>query len=57
MVATDDQRLIMAHALQRILYVTADTKKYIFAMVARNPQTGREGIYCHVFQLPTKEKV
>ncbi len=56
-IATDNHRLIMAHALQRVLYVTADTKKCVFAMVARNPQTGAEGIYCHVFQLPSKEKV
>ena len=51
------QNLIMAHALKRILFCTADTKKYLFAMVARNPQTGADGVYCHVFLLPSKEKV
>ena len=47
----------MAHALKRILFCTAETKKYLFAMVARNPQTGADGVYCHVFLLPSKEKV
>lgn len=51
------QNLIMAHALKRILFCTADTKKSLFAMVARNPQTGADGVYCHVFLLPSKEKV
>ena len=57
MISTDGQQLIMAHALQRILYVTADTKKCLFVLVARNPQTGAEGVYGHVFAVTSKEKV
>ena len=57
MVSADSQRLIMAHALQRVLCVTADTMTFNFALVARNPGMGAEGIYGHVFQLPSKEKV
>ena len=53
------QKLIMAHALRRVVFSTADTKKSLFALVARNPtsQTDPEGVYCHVFQLPSREAV
>lgn len=48
----------MAHALHRILLSTAETKKCLFAMVARNPQTNpQEGVYCHIFLLSSKEEV
>lgn len=51
-------QLVMAHALHRILLSTAETKKCLFAMVARNPQTNpQEGVYCHIFLLSTKEEV
>ena len=51
------QTLIMAHALNRILFCTAEPKKSLFAMVARNPQSGPEGVFCHVFLLASKQKV
>ena len=48
----------MAHALHRILLSTAEAKKCLFAMVARNPQTDpQEGVYCHIFLLSSKEEV
>lgn len=48
----------MAHALHRILLSSADTKKCLFAMVARNPQTDpKDGVYCHIFLLHSKEEV
>lgn len=51
-------QLVMAHALHRILLSTAEAKKCLFAMVARNPQTNpQEGVYCHIFLLFTKEEV
>ena len=51
------QKLIMAHALQRVVFSTADTKKNLFALVARNPQTGPESVFCHIFHLPSREAV
>eukprot|EP00731_Ephydatia_muelleri_P014373 Em0008g93a len=50
-----DQRLVMAHAMTRIVYCTADAKKCLFALVAKNP-SGSEGIFCHIFLMPSKEK-
>lgn len=51
-------QLVMAHALHRILLSTAEAKKCLFAMVARNPQTNpQEGVYCHIFLLSSKEEV
>ena len=51
-------QLVMAHALHRILLSTAEAKKCLFAMVARNPQTNpEEGVYCHIFLLGNKEEV
>lgn len=51
-------QLVMAHALHRILLSSADTKKCLFAMVARNPQTDpKDGVYCHIFLLHSKEEV
>ena len=51
-------QLVMAHALHRILLSTAEAKKCLFAMVARNPQTNpQEGVYCHIFLLKSKEEV
>lgn len=48
----------MAHALHRILLSSAEAKKCLFAMVARNPQTDpQNGVYCHIFLLKTKEEV
>jgi hypothetical protein len=50
-------QLVMAHALHRILLSTAEAKKCLFAMVARNPQTNpEEGVYCHIFLLGNKEE-
>ena len=47
----------MAHSLKRILYCTADSKKHLFALVARNPQEGTEGVYTHVFMTDKKDQV
>ena len=47
----------MAHALKRILYCTCDSKKHLFAIVARNPQEGTEGVYTHVFVTAKKDQV
>lgn len=54
-ISLPDQRLVMAHAMNRIVYCTADAKKCLFALVARNP-SGAEGIFCHIFLMPSKEK-
>ncbi|CAI8040730.1 SH2 domain-containing protein 5 [Geodia barretti] len=56
-VISTDGRLVMAHALHRILLSSAETRKSLFAMVARNPQTDpKDGVYCHIFLLRTKEE-
>ena len=47
----------MAHALKRILYCSADSKKHLFALVARNPQEGSDGVYTHVFMTDKKDQV
>ena len=47
----------MAHALKRVLFSSADTKRCLFTLVARHPQTEGEGVYCHVFQVSSKEQV
>lgn len=47
----------MAHALKRILYCTAEPKKHLFALVARNPQQGAEGVFTHVFMTDKKDQV
>ena len=47
----------MAHAVKRIMFCTADTKKHLFVMVAKNPETGSEGVYSHVFLTSKKEQV
>ena len=47
----------MAHSIKRILYCTADSKKHLFAIVARNPQEGTEGVYTHVFITDKKDQV
>ena len=51
------QDLIMAHAVKRIMFCTADTKKHLFVFVAKNPETGPEGVYSHVFLTTKKEQV
>ena len=51
------QDVIMAHALKRILYSTAEPKKHLFAIVARNPQEGIDGVYTHVFLTDKKDQV
>ena len=51
-------QLVMAHALHRIMLSTAEAKKCLFAMVARNPQTDpKDGVYCHIFLMASKEQV
>ena len=47
----------MAHAVKRIMFCTADTKKHLFVFVAKNPETGPEGVYSHVFLTAKKEQV
>lgn len=47
----------MAHAVKRIMFCTADTKKHLFVFVAKNPETGSEGVYSHVFLTAKKEQV
>ena len=47
----------MAHAVKRIMFCTADAKKHLFVFVAKNPETGPEGVYSHVFLTAKKEQV
>ena len=47
----------MAHAVKRIMFCTADTKKHLFVFVAKNPESGPEGVYSHVFLTAKKEQV
>ena len=47
----------MAHAVKRIMFSTADTKKHLFVFVAKNPETGSEGVYSHVFLTAKKDQV
>ena len=47
----------MAHAVKRIMFCTADTKKHLFVFVAKNPDTGAEGVYSHVFLTTKKDQV
>ena len=54
---THSQDLIMAHAVKRIMFCTADTKKHLFVLVAKNPETGPEGVYSHIFFTARKEQV
>ena len=54
---THSQDLIMAHAVKRVMFCTADTKKHLFVLVAKNPETGPEGVYSHVFLTAKKEQV
>ena len=47
----------MAHAVKRIIFCTADAKKHLFVFVAKNPESGPEGVYSHVFLTAKKEQV
>ena len=47
----------MAHAVKRIMFCTADAKKHLFVFVAKNPESGPEGVYSHVFLTAKKEQV
>lgn len=39
------------------MFCTADTKKHLFVFVAKNPESGPEGVYSHVFLTAKKEQV
>ena len=45
----------MAHALKRILY--CDSKKNLFAIVAKDPHEGSEDVFTHVFLTEKKDQV
>ncbi|PNJ27228.1 SH2D5 isoform 4, partial [Pongo abelii] len=45
----EDQVLLMAHALRRILYSTWCPADCQFAFVARNPRSPASKFFCHLF--------
>lgn len=51
------QRLIMAHALKRILFTMVNDKHTAFILVARNPDSPPDLCHCHIFMVKSQTEV
>ena len=51
------QRLIMAHALKRILFTMVNDKHTAFILVARNPDSPPDLCHCHIFMAKSQTEV